>query len=211
MTVPGRGYQFVSEQPELEPQAEVIVQRRTRAEVQIEEEPEEAHRAVSNAKWLVRSRVVWILASALVVTSLPLAFYLTQRRLVPMSVKVADSIAVLPFDTVRSGFEFEYLADGITETTIDHLSQSPDLKVISLGSVLHYRAKEVSPEEIGHALGVRRVLIGKVLIEEDRLIVLVELINTADGTHIWGEQYNRKVSEIIKVQEEISTEIATRL
>ena len=60
-------------------------------------------------------------------------------------------------------------------------------------------------------LGVGRVLIGKVRIEHERLIVLVEMINTADGTHLWGEQYNRKLTDVMKVQEEISTEIAARL
>ncbi len=210
VTLPGRGYQFVSEQSEFEPQTEVIVQRHARAEIQIEEGTEEdpERSAVPKLKVLWQSRIAWVLVLALVVVSLGVAFYFMQRHPSPASVKIADSIAVLPFD---SGPEFEYMADGITESTIDHLSQSADLEVISLGSVLHYRGKPTSPQEIGRSLSVHKVLIGKLRIEQEHLIVLVELINTADGTHIWGEQYDRRLSDVENVPEEISTEIATKL
>jgi TolB-like protein len=133
-------------------------------------------------------------------------FYFVQHRpAVPTRVKVADSIAVLPFDTASLDPELEYLADGITESTIDHLSRSQDLKVISLGSVLPYRGHQISPQEIGRTLGVRRIMIGKIVIQQGRMVVLAELITTADGTHIWGQQYNRTLGDIISVQEEIAT------
>jgi tetratricopeptide (TPR) repeat protein len=77
--------------------------------------------------------------------------------------------------------------------------------------VLPYRGRQVSPQEIGRALGVRRIMIGKIVLQHQRMIVLAELINTADGTHIWGEQYNRKLEDIINVQENIASEIAAKL
>ncbi len=206
VTVPGRGYQFVSEH--VQPQAELILQRHTRAELQIEEKTYEPPTAVSKLKWVMGTRLVWFVASLLLVCGVGVAVYLAHSR--PVSSSVSDSIAVLPFDTAENS-DFEYLADAMAENTIDQLSQSLALKVISLGSVLQYRGKNASPQEIGHTLGVRRVLMGKVRVEQDHLLVMVELINTADGTHVWGERYNRKLSEVIKVQEEISTEIATRL
>jgi TolB-like protein len=140
-----------------------------------------------------------------------ISYFAQHRPDVPAHVKVADSIAVLPFDPASLDPDLEYLADGITESTIDHLSQSPDLKVISLGSVLPYRGHQVSPQEIGRTLGVRRIMIGKIVVRHERMIVLTELINTADGTHVWGEQYNRKLTDMISLQEDIASQIAAKL
>lgn len=206
VTIPGRGYQFVSERAQYPP--EVVIQRHAKTEIEIEEDSEDSERRPAIPKSTWRSRVVWVLGSVLLVGSVSLGFYLLERR-ASTSLHVPDSIAVLPFDIANP--DSEYLADGITENTIDQLSQSPNVKVISLGSVLHYRGKQFSPQEIGHTLGVSKVLIGKVRIEQDHMITLVELINTADGTHVWGEQYNHKISDVIKMQSEISTEIAVRL
>jgi adenylate cyclase len=76
---------------------------------------------------------------------------------------------------------------------------------------LHYRDRQLSPQEIGGELGVRRIMIGKIVIQHDRTSVLTELINTADGTHIWGEQHDRKLAEILSLQGDIATEIAANL
>jgi len=215
VTVPGRGYQFAGEVAVPVPESEVVFERHARAQVQIEEEDDQSL-AVSSLHGLrlpAWKRVApWIGLSALALAAVALTLFLLKRHFsVSAPNKVADSIAVLPFDTSSLDPEMEYLADGITENTIDHLSKSPNLKVISLGSVLHYRGRQVSPEEIGRELGVRRILIGKIVIQHDRMSVLTELINTADGTHLWGEQYNRKLSDIIAVQEDIATEIAAKL
>ena len=211
VTIPGRGYQFAAEVPLMAPESEIVFERHARAEVRIEEETDEAP-TLPKLKPAARSRVVLIIGvSALTLTALGFAiFYVAQRRAPVTSVK-SDSIAVLPFDTSSLDPQLEYLADGITESTIDHLSRSQDLKVISLGSVLPYRGHQVSPQEIGRTLGVRRIMIGKIVIQQGRMIVLAELINTADGTHIWGQQYNRMLGDIISVQEDIATQIAAKL
>jgi TolB-like protein/DNA-binding winged helix-turn-helix (wHTH) protein/Tfp pilus assembly protein PilF len=211
VTIPGRGYQFAAEVPLMAPESEIVFERHASAEVRIEEETDEAP-TLPKLKPAARSRVVLIIGvSALTLTALGFAiFYVAQRRAPVTSVK-SDSIAVLPFDTSSLDPQLEYLADGITESTIDHLSRSQDLKVISLGSVLAYRGHQVSPQEIGRTLGVRRIMIGKIVIQQGRMIVLAELINTADGTHIWGQQYNRMLGDIISVQEDIATQIAAKL
>lgn len=213
VTIPGRGYQFAGETPVLPPEPDVVFERHSRAELRIEEESDEAT-MVAKFKPSVRSHPgLFVAVSALALAVLGSAvFYFAQHRpAVSTPVKVVDSIAVLPFDTASLDPDLEYLADGITESTIDHLSQSPGLKVISLGSVLAFRGRQVSPQEIGRALGVRRIMIGKIVIQRERMMVLAELINTADGTHIWGEQYNRKLTDVIGVQEDIATEIAAKL
>lgn len=125
--------------------------------------------------------------------------------------KSIDSVAVLPFENAASSPDTDYLADGITQSAIDHLSRLGNLRVISLGSVMRYRGRRDDSKQIGHDLGVRSVMTGKIDFRGDRMIVMAELVDTSDGVHIWGEQYNRKVSDIMSVQEDIAREIATKL
>jgi TolB-like protein/DNA-binding winged helix-turn-helix (wHTH) protein/Flp pilus assembly protein TadD len=214
VTIPGRGYQFATQTPNLAPESQILFERHARTQVEVEEETHDAAALPKpGLKAMALSHIgLFIGVSALVLAGLAFAtFYLSKRRVAPAPTKAAESIAVLPFDTASLDPDLEYLADGIIESTIDHLSRSSDLKVISFGSVLPYRSRLVSPQEIGRALGVRRIMIGKIVIQHERIIVLAELINTADGTHIWGEQYNRKLEDIISVQEDIASEIAAKL
>lgn len=125
--------------------------------------------------------------------------------------KTIDSVAVLPFKNAAASPDQEFLADGITQSAIDHLSRLSNLKVISLGSVLRYRGRQDDVRQIGHDLGVGSVMTGRIDFRGDHMIVMAELVNTSDGSHIWGEQYDRKVSDIMSVQEDISQEIATKL
>jgi TolB-like protein/DNA-binding winged helix-turn-helix (wHTH) protein len=125
--------------------------------------------------------------------------------------KTIESVAVLPFENAGSNPETDFLADGITQSAIDHLSRLGNLKVISMGSASRYRGRQDDPRQIGHDLGVRSVMTGKIAFHGDRMVVMAELVDTADGTHIWGEQYDRKVSDIMSLQEDIASEIATKL
>ena len=122
-----------------------------------------------------------------------------------------DSVAVLPFENSAPGAETDFLADGITQSAIDHLSRLGNLKVISMGSASRYRGKHEDPRQIGRDLGVRSVMVGRITFRGDRMLVLAELIDARDGTHIWSEQYDRKVSDLVSVQDDIAQEIATRL
>jgi TolB-like protein/Tfp pilus assembly protein PilF len=129
--------------------------------------------------------------------------------------KKIDSLAVLPLANASADPNMEYLSDGITESIINSLSQLPQLKVMSRSTVFRYKGQkgreEVNPKEVGSELNVRAVMTGRVLQFADNLIIQTELVDTVDGSQIWGEQYKRKSSDIFEVQEEISKEISDKL
>ncbi len=128
------------------------------------------------------------------------AFYVLSRR------AAMDSIAILPFTNITGSSETEYLSDGITDALINSISQLPNLKVISGSSVLRYKGREVDPQTLGRELQVRAVLTGKYAERGSNLIISVELSDTRDNHHIWGEQYNRNLADIAAVQEEMYTD-----
>jgi serine/threonine protein kinase/tetratricopeptide (TPR) repeat protein len=122
-----------------------------------------------------------------------------------------DSIAVLPFTNVGADPNTEYLSDGVTESLINTLSQLSNLTVMSRSSVFHYKGKDIDPQKAGTELGVKAVLVGRVTQRGDNLQISTELVNVSNNTHIWGEQYNKKLSDILAVQDEISKEISRQL
>lgn len=122
-----------------------------------------------------------------------------------------ESLAVLPFANGSDDPQAEYLSDGITESLINNLSQLPNLKVIARTTAFRYKGKEIDPHQVGSALGVRAILTGRVVQRTDALIVQAELIDAADGSQLWGQQYNRRPADLLAVQEEISREIIKRL
>ena len=85
------------------------------------------------------------------------------------------------------------------------------MKVIARSSSFRYKGKEVDPQEVANALGVEAILTGRVLQRGDNLLISVELVNARDKTQVWGEQYNRKATDLLAVQSEISREIAEKL
>ena len=125
--------------------------------------------------------------------------------------KSIDSVAILPLVNATDDPNMEYLSDGITESTINSLSQLPKLKVMARSTVFRYKVPDNDPLEVGRALGVRAVLAGRVLQVGERLMISVELVDVSDGSQLWGEQFIRKPSDIFVVQEEISTEITEKL
>jgi len=122
-----------------------------------------------------------------------------------------NSLAVLPFDNGTADPNAEYLSDGLTESIINSISQLQNLRVVARNTVFRYKAKEVDPQKIGRELGVRSVLSGRILQLSDRLIIRAELIDVSNGWQIWGDQYHRKLSDILAVQEEISEVISAKL
>ena len=133
----------------------------------------------------------------------------TSRRV--RARKVIDSLAILPLINAGEDPDTEYLSDGITESIINNLSQLPKLRVMARSTVFRYKGKEIDPQIIGQQLGVRAVLTGRVLQRGDVLIIKTELVDAEDGSHLWGEQYNRKLSDIFTVEDEISREISDKL
>ncbi len=122
-----------------------------------------------------------------------------------------DSLAVLPFVNGSGDPNAEYLSDGITESLINSLSQLPHLKVMSRDSAFRYKGKDTDAQAVGQALGVRAVFKGRVTQVGDNLSISAELIDTRDDSHIWGEQYSRKASDIFALQGDLAKEITTAL
>ena len=122
-----------------------------------------------------------------------------------------DSVAVLPFVNVRGDPNTEYLSDGISDSIINGLSQLPGVRVMSLNSVLRYKGKQTDPQVVGRDLNVRAVLISRLDQQGDNLAISTELVDVRDNHRLWGEQYNRKLSDIIVVQSEIAREISENL
>lgn len=120
-----------------------------------------------------------------------------------------NSLAVLPF--ANSDPNNEYLSDGITESLIDNLSRVPNLKVKSRSTVFHYKGRETDPKKIGRELGVHALLSGSISQSGDDLSVRVELIDVRDDSHIWGESYDRKVSEVVALPQQITRDVSQRL
>lgn len=125
--------------------------------------------------------------------------------------KQVNSIAVLPLENTSGDPEIEYLADGISESLIDDLSQFPGVKVIARTSSFKYRGKDVDLQSVAKALRVHAMVSGRVTQRGDQLQIRAELIDTRDGTQIWGEQYSRRSMDLLSVQAEISAQIADKL
>jgi TolB-like protein len=122
-----------------------------------------------------------------------------------------DSIAVLPFENKSGNPESEYLADGLAESLIYRLSQFPNLKVSATSSVFRYKGKEIDAQKIGNELGVSAVMSGRITQRGDNLTISVELVDVRNNKVIWGEQYERKLSELLATQREIAAAITQKL
>jgi serine/threonine protein kinase/tetratricopeptide (TPR) repeat protein len=122
-----------------------------------------------------------------------------------------NSVAVLPFVNDSQDPNVEYLSDGLTESIINSLSQLPNLKVMSRNAAFRFKGSNVDPVEAGRNLNVGAVLIGRLVKREDRFVIKTELIKVADGSQLWGDEYNSSLADIFSVQEEVSKKISQNL
>jgi adenylate cyclase len=121
------------------------------------------------------------------------------------------SIAVLPFDNLSGDSEQEPLSDGITEDIITELSRFRELFVIARHSTQTYKGKPVKVQEVAEDLGVRYVLEGSVRKTGDKVRINAQLIDATSGRHLWAERYDRALSDIFAIQDEIVGTIVTSL
>jgi TolB-like protein/Tfp pilus assembly protein PilF len=121
------------------------------------------------------------------------------------------SIAVLPFINMSADVENEFFADGITEEIINVLSQIEGLHVAARTSSFFFKDKHVDMRLIGEQLNVRAVVEGSVRKAGDRLRITAQLVNVADGYHLWSERYDRELRDVFAIQDEIARSIAERL
>jgi eukaryotic-like serine/threonine-protein kinase len=149
------------------------------------------------------------IAAVLIITILAVIAFRASRPVQSSVDSTINSLAVLPF--ANSDPNTEYLSDGITESLIENLSQLPNLKVKSSSTVFHYKGRNTDPQQIGRELGVHALLSGNVVQRGDELAISVELIDVRDDSHIWGERYGRKVSEVVALPQQISRDVSQRL
>jgi serine/threonine-protein kinase len=163
----------------------------------------------SSAEYIIteirRHKKAFAAATAAIITAVALLIYFMRGD------EPINSIAVLPFVNESADSNLEYLSDGITETLIDKLSQRRRLKVMARNSVFQYKGREESARTVGRDLGVRAVLTGRIAQRGDRLQIKIELVDANDGSRLWGEQYDRRVSDLITVQEEIVRQVSEKL
>jgi TolB-like protein/tetratricopeptide (TPR) repeat protein/predicted Ser/Thr protein kinase len=137
-----------------------------------------------------------------------------KTALEQISVKPANqqpSIAVLPFLNMSGDKEQEYFSDGLAEEIINALAQIPGLKVTARTSAFAFKGKQEDIRRIAEALGVANVLEGSVRKAANRIRVTAQLISAADGNHIWSERYDREMTDVFAIQDEISQAITDKL
>jgi len=153
----------------------------------------------------------WTSAVVVVVALASLAAWYQMRSGGAGGGEAIDSVAVLPFENMGADPETEYLSDGITESLINSLSQLPNVRVIPRSTAFRYKGQNAVPEQVGRDLGVKAVLSGRVLQRGDTVNIQAELTDVSRLSQLWGEQYNRKLSDVMHVQEEIAMAISENL
>ena len=121
------------------------------------------------------------------------------------------SLAIMPFFNESSDPNAEYLSTGLTESIINSLSHLQGLRIIGHNSVFRYKGKELDGRIVGKELRVKSVVTGRILQLGERIIVSAEMIDVHTGWHIWGDQYHRKLADVLKVQQDISQKISIGL
>jgi adenylate cyclase len=135
----------------------------------------------------------------------------TREELKGKTQPTRNRLAVLPFVNMSSDPDNEYFSDGITEELLNALAKVDDLKVTSRTSAFAFKGKQADIRDIAIQLNVDKVLEGSVRKSGNRVRITAQLINAADGYHIWSEVYDRNLTDIFELQDEISGIIASRL
>ncbi|HEV7569946.1 MAG TPA: protein kinase, partial [Thermoanaerobaculia bacterium] len=123
-----------------------------------------------------------------------------------------DSVAVLPFVNASGNPNSEYLSDGLTDSITDSLSQLPELQVVAHSTVFRYKdRKNIDPLAIGRELHVRGVVMGRLIQRGNTVVVRASLTDVKRGTQVWGQQYDRNLSDVVALQKDLSDEISSQL
>lgn len=155
-----------------------------------------------------RNTIIAGVFGILLVTAFGVGSYLYYGR---SSSKQIESIAVMPFVNQSGNPDVEYLSDGMTETLIRSLSQLPDLNVKARSTVFRYKGKETDAKTVGTELGVQAVLNGRVIQHGEQLSLNLELIDARTENVIWTDQYDRKSSDLVSLQNEIARDVSSKL
>ena len=160
-------------------------------------------------------KVAFSLITVLIVVAVTWAIWNSYIRPVPPMTELElpdkPSIAVMPFKNLSEDPKQEYFSDGLTEEIISALSKVPKLFVIARNSTFTYKDKSVKVQQVSKELGVRYVLKGSVRKAGEKIRVTVQLIDALKGHHLWAERYDRNLSDIFAVQDEITKKIITSM
>jgi TolB-like protein/Tfp pilus assembly protein PilF len=137
--------------------------------------------------------------------------YLLRRQHAAAAMPPEKSIALLPFENLSEEKANAYFADGIQDEILTRLSKIADLKVISRTSTQHYKSAPENLPEIARQLGVAHILEGSVQKSGDAVRVNVQLIKAANGSHLWADTFDRKLTDIFSVESEVAKAIADQL
>ena len=180
--------------------------------------PTNGNQASAVRRKMAVGRRVWVIAAVVMAVLLAGGYFLvdkawrsTHETTAGTAVISDKSIAVLPFTDMSEKKDQEYFADGMAEEIIDLLVKVPGLKVISRTSSFQFKGKTEDLRSIATQLGVAYVLEGSVRKSGDRLRVTAQLINSKDGTHLWSQTYDRDLSDVLKLQDEIAIALVRAL
>jgi TolB-like protein/tetratricopeptide (TPR) repeat protein len=134
-----------------------------------------------------------------------------SKRAATQAAFEAPSIAVLPLVNMSSDKEQEYFSDGLSEELLNLLAQVPQLRVIARTSSFSFKGKDVDVSTIARALDVANVLEGSVRRSGNKLRVTAQLIRAADSSHLWSQTYDRELTDVFKVQDEIASAVVAAL
>jgi TolB-like protein/DNA-binding winged helix-turn-helix (wHTH) protein len=229
-TVPKRGYRFLAKAQEAGNGADqLVLERRSIVHITAEEDDEPSARQREFAENLeqklltaIREKQKWagwrwglgVLSILVVVVGVMLYRNWVETRKGQAEVAATAmprSIAVLPFVNASNNPEVEYLSDGMTESLINNLSQLPHLSVKARSSVFRYKGREIEPQTVAAELSVQAILNGRVLQRGDDLVLYLSLVDGRNGDQIWGEQYTRKLADLISLQSEIARDVSQKL
>src|SRR5438045_8412650 len=161
--------------------------------------------------WLL----VGLMGLVVVLLIVQLALGLSWRRNAPESlqppVRIASSIAVLPFANLSGDSSKAYFSDGIADQLISELARTPSLRVAARSSSFAFRGKAVDVRTAARALGVRTVLEGSVREDGRRVRIAAELVDASNGFQIWSESYDRDLTNILALQDDIAHAITAAL
>jgi serine/threonine protein kinase/Tfp pilus assembly protein PilF len=160
------------------------------------------------AKSTTRKTLVWAVSGIVAVALLAGAAFLWRSRSDQAQI---SSVAVMPFVNASNDPNSEYLSDGITESLINNLSQLPNLVVMARSSVFRYKGRDVDPQTVAKELKVQALVTGRIVQRGDQLTISSELIDARTSRNLWGEQYDRKLSDALAVQQEITGAISAKL
>ncbi len=155
-----------------------------------------------------RKTLAWVIAGIVALALIAGCAFLWRSR---SNSDQITSVAVMPFVNASNNLDSEYLSDGITESLINNLSQLPNLTVLARSSVFRYKGRDVDPQTVAKELKVQALVTGRIVQHGDQLIISSELIDARTNRNLWGDQYDRKVSDALSVQQEITGAISAKL